>query len=327
MSDPPKPTLEELYPLPDPAVIEANRKKRQERQRARWKLEAERRARAKIPVPHLGVAAYFSKPVFANEVTIDRLARLFVDPRWPWLPWWASYSAPDPRNDSKAIRVGGKNGYSPIVEALRRRDLHALRLNRTHGENNNCSAEIDLHKLNAERETSYPLWLICKATDLPADKSIDDFLALTHEILEVVGAATAVIGAWPTHNYAICDVSFLRMVLDTPKGDINLGLTGDFARQRDLGSSVRYQLGRAYARFPRWGTYLHAGHLAAIGGLERVRAVVDPAVVQRVGALTYLQLTPSVDTAQSPEAEAKRRALEELMAPILPSTTEPSTAP
>jgi hypothetical protein len=139
------------------------------------------------------------------------------------------------------------------------------------------------------------LQITCRATDLPAGRSIEDFLALIHEILDVVGAENAVIGAWPTRDYAICDVSFLRMVLDTPKGDINLGLTGEFARQRDLGSSVRYQLGRTYARFPRWGTYLHAGHLAAIGGLERVRAVVDPAVVQR--------------SAPSPTSSSRRRSI------------------
>jgi hypothetical protein len=326
MSDPPKPTFDELYPLLDPAVIEANRKKRQERQRARWKLEAERRARAKIPVPHVGVAAYFPEPVWKDQTKAERLAPLLVDPRWPWAPWWLSFSAQDKRNDSKSVRVGGKNGSEALVAALHRRDLLHLRLRRTSGENNHCDLALTMTD-TGDRPRASSLEVVCKATDLPAGRSIEDFLALTHEILEVVGAENAVIGAWPTRDYAICDVSFLRMVLDTPKGDINLGLTGEFARQRDLGSSVRYQLGRTYARFPRWGTYLHAGHLAAIGGLERVRAVVDPAVVEPVGALAYLQLTPSVDTAQSPEAEAKRRALEELMAPILPGTTEPSTAP
>jgi hypothetical protein len=326
MSDPPKPTFDELYPLLDPAVIEANRNKRQERQRARWKLEAERRARAKIPVPHLGVAAYFTEPVWKDQTKAERLAPLLVDPRWPWAPWWMYYTATDKRKDSKAIRVGGKHGTETLTATLRRTDLLLVELKRATGENNHCAAVLTMTDYG-DRTLASSLQITCRASDLPAGRSIEDFLALIHEILDVVCAETAVIGAWPTRDYAICDVSFLRMVLDTPKGDINLGLTGEFARQRDLGSSVRYQLGRAYARFPRWGTYLHAGHLAAIGGLERVRAVVDPAVVQRVGALTYLQLTPSVDTAQSPEAEAKRRALEELMAPILPSTTEPSTAP
>lgn len=60
-----------------------------------------------------------------------------------------------------------------------------------------------------------------------------------------------------------------------------------------------------------------AGHVAAIGGVARIAAEVAPAVIQPVGALTYVQLTGSIDTALTPEAGAKRRALEALMAPIL----------
>jgi hypothetical protein len=113
MSDPPKPTFDELYPLLDPAVIEANRKKRQERQRARWKLEAERRARAKIPVPHLGVAAYFTEPVWKDQTKAERLAPLLVDPRWPWAPWWMFYTRTDKRNDSKPSGSGARTDLRP----------------------------------------------------------------------------------------------------------------------------------------------------------------------------------------------------------------------
>lgn len=326
MSDPPKPTLEELYPLPDPAVIEANRKKRQERQRARWKLEAERRERAKIPVPHLGVAAYFTEPVWKDQTKAERLAPLLVDPRWPWAPCWMRFTARDKRKDSKSIRVGGKHGAAPLVSAMRRDDLFSIGLNRSSGTTNHCTVMLTVADYRPHTWAS-SIWMTCKSIDLPAGKSIAGFLALTHDVLNAVEAETAVIGVWPTVDQAIGDTWLTRTILDTPGRDVNLGLPANYDAQMDLVSRFRHELGRAYARFPRWGTYLHAGHLAAIGGLERVRAVVDPAVVQPVGALTYLQLTPSVDSAQSPEAEAKRRALEELMAPILPGTTEPSTAP
>jgi hypothetical protein len=132
MSDPPKPTFDELYPLLDPAVIEANRKKRQERQRARWKLEAERRARAKIPVPHLGVAAYFSEPVFGRtrrRLSDSRRCSSTRDGHGRHGGYRSQRQ--DKRNDSKAIRVGGKNGSEALVAALHRRDLLHLRLRRT----------------------------------------------------------------------------------------------------------------------------------------------------------------------------------------------------
>ncbi len=327
MSEPPKPTPDELYPLPDPAVIAANRKKREDRQRELRRVQAEKRERAKIPVPHVGIAVYFAEPIFADQMKIGCVANLLVDARWPWAPWWASYSAADPRHDGKGVRVGGKNGTAPLVAALQRRDLYSLRLNRSHGENNDSSAEIDLHALNAERGDSYIAWMTCKSIDLPAGKTFDGFVALTHEIIEALGADHAVIGAWPTYNHAVSDASFVRIILDTPTGDLDLGTPAAFAAQRDLASSHRYALGRTYARHPRWGTYLHAGHVAAIGGVERIRAVVDPAVIAPVGPLTYVQLTPSIAMAMTAEAEAKRQAFEQLMAPILPGAAVPPPPP
>ena len=111
------------------------------------------------------------------------------------------------------------------------------------------------------------------------------------------------------------------------RGDFDLGLPEAFRAQLDAVGSHLRQIGRAYARHPRWGTYLHAEHLAAIGGVDRVRAEVAPARIEPVGALTYLQLTDSIDTALTPEAGAKRRALEALMAPILVGAPLPPPAP
>jgi hypothetical protein len=156
-----------------------------------------------------------------------------------------------------------------------------------------------------------------RSGQLPVGKSFDAFLTLLHELVVTVEAEHAILGAWPTYAMARSDTGLTRMLLDTPAGDINLGLPLDFDAQRALVAEHSDRVGHAYARHPRWGTYLHAGHLAAIGGVEKIVAEVAPAVIQPIGALTYVQLTDSIDTALTPEAGAKRRALEALMAPIL----------
>ena len=67
---------------------------------------------------HLGLAAYFSDPVWTDADRVRRVASLFVDKRWPWIPWWASASGVHRRDDRSMKRVGGKNGIAPIVDIL-----------------------------------------------------------------------------------------------------------------------------------------------------------------------------------------------------------------
>ena len=108
------------------------------------------------------------------------------------------------------------------------------------------------------------------------------------------------------------DASMLRMVLDTRWGQYELGVLPSSADRTD-----RRMIGKTYARYPRWGTYLNEAHLAAIGGAERVLADVTPARIDRIGDLTYIQLTASIETAMTVECGERRRRLEALMAPIL----------
>jgi hypothetical protein len=89
-----------------------------------------------------------------------------------------------------------------------------------------------------------------------------------------------------------------------------------FPSQALLQRSKKF-VGRTYARHPRWGTYLNAAHVAAIGGEARIRAEVEPAKIDAVGELTYIQLTDSVETALTPLAGERRQRLESLMAPII----------
>lgn len=295
----------------------ARRKQRIERAMQRAQERAAARERAKIPVPHVGLAAYFPLPPGRDAGVAQRLAELLVDSRWPWLPCWTSRSGIDKRDDTTSVRSGGKNGARPVLDLLLSDKTSMLHMNRAMGDDNFTTVMLDVDPRESRRGDNYELLVTCRTVDLPAGKSFEAWLTLAHELVATVGATHATLGAWPTYNMAIQDTWRTRMILDTPRGDFDLGLPEAFRAQLDaLGSNLR-QSGRAYARHPRWGTYLHAEHLAAIGGVDRVRAEVAPARIEPVGALTYLQLTDSIDTALTPEAGAKRRALEALMAPIL----------
>lgn len=303
--------------IKDEALMAENRRLRGERRVKRMRAEAVDRAKAKIAVPHVGLAAYFTVPPSEDPTRSARIAELLVDRRWPWLPWWASYTAWDKRQDGTSKRVGGINGVTPLLATLARRDLMTLRLNRAAGRDNFTSVALSLDEHSAKRGDPLTLWITCKTIDLPKGKSFAEFLALAHELILAVGADHATLGAWPTYNQAIHDTWLIRTIVDTPRGDTNLGLPADFDMQMDLLAKWRHKVGRTYARHPRWGTYLHADHVAAIGGVEQIRAVVAPARIEAVGALTYVQLTESIDTALTPEAEHKRHALQALMTPIL----------
>lgn len=78
---------------------------------------------------------------------------------------------------------------------------------------------------------------------------------------------------------------------------------------------VRNELGERYVRPPGWGTFLRPSHIEAVGGRARLLELVQPAVVEVVGPLLYVQLSRLGD-ALAPETEARRRALAELLAPI-----------
>lgn len=269
---------------------------------------------------HVGLSAYFAKPVSRDRAVVERVARLLVDPRWPWIPWWAHFVGYHKRDDTAGVKVGGKNGNAVLVGGMLSPRFQVLRMNRAMGDKNFTTVELpfDPRRLEMTREAPYEMWITCRSHELPEGKRFDDWIELAHELVDAVGALHAIIGAWPTYDMAIGDTWLTRIILDTPKGDIPLNdPPEDFMAQRDLLQEWPHKVGRTYARHPRWGTYLNAGHVAAIGGVERIRADVQPARIEAVGELTYIQLTDSIETAMSAEAGARRRALQALMAPII----------
>lgn len=269
---------------------------------------------------HVGLVAYVSRPTWTTPERAQELAALLTDARWPWLPWWASFSGKHRRDDLKSIRVGGKNGSTPLLNGLLSEKLSMLYMNRARGDGNFTSVALNLNRdlENPTHETPYQLRVTCRSSQLPDGRQFSSFISLAHDLVQATGSVHAVMGAWPTFDWAICDSWTMRMVLDTSAGDKNLGLPERFGEQLAMASKWHLFFGRTYARHPRWGNYLNDTHLAAIGGVDRIRMEVAPALIQRVGQLTYVQLTSSIDTAMSAEAGAKRDRLEALMEPILP---------
>jgi hypothetical protein len=279
--------------------------------------------------PHVGLAAYFPRSVAHDRATVERVAALLVDRRWPWLPWWASFSGVHKRDDRTSVRVGGKNGVEPLVNGMLSRRLATLDLDRAKGDGNFTSVCLPFDPRLEEwgAEAPYALWVTCRSAELPDGKRFEDWIELMHELVTAVGALNATMGAWPTMSHAIRDTWKTRMVLDTARGDIRLNdLPADLDQQIGLLQLWWKKLGRTYARHPRWGTYLNAAHVDAIGGVDRIRAEVQPARIDAVGELTYIQLTDSIDTGMSAVAGERRRKLQAIMAPILLGAGQPTTA-
>lgn len=83
-------------------------------------------------------------------------------------------------------------------------------------------------------------------------------------------------------------------------------------------SRHRADIGVRYVRFPRWGTLYSHAHVAQLGGVGAIVDAVQPAVVRELGGGVYVQLTDSLETALGDEAQAKQRAFEALVEPLLP---------
>ena len=114
------------------------------------------------------------------------------------------------------------------------------------------------------------------------------------------------------------DTTLGSIVLDSRgRGEIDLGPGAEFIAQNRRANYWRDKLGGTYVRHPRWGTYLRRAHVDQIGGTDRIRERVAPAKIVELGALVFVQLTERFDDALSAEADARRRAFEELLAPIV----------
>lgn len=244
-----------------------------------------------------------------------RLAALLTDERWPWQPCLVRptqvpgrelYAWPSGRLRGTVLR-------ERIVDLALSDRVIAVYLQTSRQDRlNHALVHVHTgHEWAFEKDQAFPLRAaaICRLDGMPRGKTIDGWLEVMHELAQLVEAANGVI--WAGHD-------------ERPMLSLQFG-TGSHRPDKPVDhpynegwrvTRARATLGSQWVRPPQWGTYLSAQHVAAIGGLERLRAAVDPPIVRDLGGRFYVQLSAASEDAVGPEAERRRRALTELLAPI-----------
>lgn len=99
---------------------------------------------------YVGLAAYFERAVWRDVERCKQIASLLVDKRWPWLPWWASFSGIHKRDDRASVRVGGKNGALPLEHGFASPTLTTLYMDRAKGDDNFSTVMLDLGRMGED---------------------------------------------------------------------------------------------------------------------------------------------------------------------------------
>ncbi len=279
---------------------------------------------------HLGFAARYAMRLVDARDRAERVAALLVDPRWPWRP--SSLSTGIVGKYTKRTRtqkVGAVSGQQRIVESILDPSTRVVRLSchRLEAKDHaHVSVDTGTDALTS-REQPFKADGQTRAYDLPDKKTIEDWIQLVHELMVVLDIASAVMPLYATSSAVLADVSLMSIVTDSRwTGITDRGPGEEFSAQNDRANYWKDQLGATYVRNARWGTYLREHHVDAIGGLDRIRREVEPARIDRVGPLIYVQLTETVDNGLTAACEAKRRAFDTLLAPILPPPIPPPPA-
>ncbi len=281
------------------------------------------------PTRHLGFAARYATRLVDSRERAQRVAALLVDPRWPWSP--ASLSTGVVGSFTKrtrATRVGAATGQKRLVDSILDPTTRVLLLAPSSREAKffaDVRIETGTYALSS-REQPFTADAHTRAYDLPNGKTVGNWIDLVHELIETLDVASAILPLYETANAILADTSLMTIVRDSRwTGRTDLGPGEDFAAQNHRAQYWRDRLGATYVRNARWGTYLRDHHVEAIGGLDRIRREVDPARVTVLGQLVYFQLTDTVDEGLTDACEAKRRAFDVLLAPILPPPIPPGT--
>lgn len=142
-----------------------------------------------------------------------------------------------------------------------------------------------------------------------------DFLQKPHEVETLV---EQVMERWSSQielraGVAVADASF-EDAEACARG--SGGMPGTELDRRTTNLWVASKTWGAKAREPEWGTYLTRAHSDAIGGVEGIRAAVNPHRILEANGVLFVQLTP-YDQALSPATDEKRRRFLQLMDPIV----------
>lgn len=270
---------------------------------------------------HLGFAGYFGSPLYDDPARAARVAELHVDERWPWPPCWLSCGLVEAYGKrTRSRKVVGVKGAAIVRESILDPAVRALELYRSSKEvGNHAHAYVHTGRIRISTDWEHPFDITgqTRAHDLPPGAEIERWLELVHELMVTVDVGCAVLPVWPTATATLADTTFGSIILDSRwRGEIDLGPGPDFKLQNQRANYWRDKLGGTYVRHPRWGTYLRRHHIERVGGLDRIRAQVAPEAILQLGELVFIQLTPLAD-ALGPTCEAKRRAFEDLLAPIV----------
>ena len=255
----------------------------------------------------IGLAAVHARELCKDTERAKRIARLIFDERWPraFSKWHVQ-----PFGGTGLDVIAGRLPPNPLQEVeakLSASTTHWVDL-QTPGEAWHCVSIQPGATEDPRPAQSHASLALEKLKDPPGD--VSRWVPLAHDLVLALGARNATITVAPSGD-VISDVWNTYV----PAPNNHLCIMGDVARNHE----ARLHLGTKYARYPRWGTYLHPEHVAAIGGREQIAREVEPVVFEEVGDLLYIQLTAGIEDAWTPLMWEKRLKLRELMQPILVS--------
>lgn len=256
----------------------------------------------------VGLAASYATELHADPSRVRRAAALMLDDRWPrrFSNWQvhAESAAAGRRGklpvDALGQITGALEDYGTVWVDLKTRGPDFDHVYVDAGRNR------DLHR---DYTCPFRVEASIKIVKLPDPNAVvRTWVTLAHDLASTVGARNGTITVGPSS-----DVMLDQGGPYLPDPEDHLRIIGG-----GISSSERRPLlGGKYARYPRWGTYLHPEHVAAIGGRDRLKREVDPAVLEPVDDLLYIQLTDNFEDAHTPAMWEKRLKLRTLMEPIL----------
>jgi hypothetical protein len=258
----------------------------------------------------VGLQCVFDEPL--GDESIDRVADLFVDPRWPWVPDQLRIGrVPGTRSERPTKQRGGRANVREALAAADVAEVGAICHQRERENHAWLYVHTGRHRVPG---AAYPFEVraFCRAEWMPEGTTIEPWLSVLHELVAAVGAAHGVI---VVDDEAIVHDE-VALVVTTANGARVNPRWAEVDRISGPGAA-RHGLGERFVRHPRWGTYLKPAHVSTLGGRERIEAVVQPAEIRDIGGLLYVQVTASTASADSPESIAKQRAFADLASSIL----------
>lgn len=265
----------------------------------------------KKPEPlRVGLIADFGKELKATPSGVERVAELMFDERWPRrFTKWQVHAESHLQNAGRRGRLPAE-ALAEVTAALG--DFSTLWVDLKTSGPESDSVYVDTGKnLYLHRDYACPLrmWASIRIEKMQdPNAQVRRWVTLAHDFVSSVRARNGTISVGPSSD-VVTDLGVPRL----PDPNDHLRITGGGV----AAGETRKQLGGKYSRYPRWGTYLHPEHVAAIGGRDRIAREVEPALFEQVDDLLYIQLTADFEDANTPVMWEKRLKLRKLMEPIL----------